>query len=236
MLTQDNGKQLDPTQFSVTQLRQACAENDVQYRQGNNSTPEFCLELFRRALVARDQVAWEALHSIYVPQVTRWVQAQLGNADKGQVEPLVNDALFRFWKAVTPQKFNSRLNHLGKLLQYLKTCAISCVIDQQRSSQRQRHQVALDEIAQRLKSKEPLVEMLLSNHLEAENLWQWVWQQLNSDDERLIAEMAFCYELTAAQIFSSYPKRFKDVKRIYRLQENILRRLRRRAQTQWRNE
>lgn len=221
---------MDLSTYSISALQTACQAETASYYSGEPHEPRYCVELFRRAIVLRNQAAWNAIYTIYEGQVTRWVRAESGQHDPQRVAQLTNDAFTRFWQAVSAEKFKSHLNQLGQLLQYLKMCAQSAYYDDQRRAKKARHDIAIEQLTQPLHSREPLVEWVVSQQISADDLWQWVWEQLKNDDERLVSELILCYELTPKQIFESYPERFANVQRIYRIHENVLRRLRRRAQ------
>ena len=223
---------MDLTNHTVHALQEACKTETARYRSGDPFEPRYCEELFRRAVVERDEQSWAALFEQYEGQVTSWVRAEVGRNDTQRIAILVNAAFTRFWQAVTPSKFNAQLNQLGKLLQYLKMCAQSAFYDEQRKLQRRQHEVAIEQMSRPIQSQSPLVEWAVSQKLSDEQLWEWVWTQLKTEDERLIIELSFQYGLTAAQIHATYPDRFDTVRRIYRTQENVLRRLRRRVESE----
>ena len=225
----ENGKENGNTfeGLTINELSDGCKQHETQFLQGDKTGFGYCLELFRRALAIKDSLAWDVIYSIYLPQVTAWVRKQLGSFQTDFIEPLTNEAFSRFSRAVTPEKFEAKFNHLSKLIQYLKMCAISSVMDHHRAAKKQQLDDGLEELEPLLPSSDPLVEKLIDDQLSAGDLWQWVWDQLKSDDERVVAELAFCYEYSSAQIFEAFPDRFESVKRVYRLQENIIRRLRR---------
>jgi hypothetical protein len=74
----------------VAELARRCAEEMVCYRRGRPYDPRHCYELFRRALVGRDEEAWAALYSQYQRLMRRWVAHAPGDPDG-----LVNQAFER---------------------------------------------------------------------------------------------------------------------------------------------
>src|ERR671925_645505 len=67
------------------------------------SDDRFAMELFRRAVVERDEDAWRAIHDAYLPLVAGWIGRHPGLARCGEDSAyLANRAFERFWWALRP--------------------------------------------------------------------------------------------------------------------------------------
>src|SRR5581483_3770656 len=65
---------LDPREMSLTALVQHCATQSEHFYRGRAHDTRFAYELFRRALVERDELAWEHVYTHYCPLVEGWVR------------------------------------------------------------------------------------------------------------------------------------------------------------------
>ncbi len=109
-------------------LRDDCLAQMERFRQERANDPTPCLSLFRKAILHRDHLAWEALVEVYQPHVRRWVRRRGFAADANLVDELVQEALFRFWRAYTPAQF-ARARSLAEILHYWRDCATSACLD-----------------------------------------------------------------------------------------------------------
>jgi hypothetical protein len=209
---------------SLEVVKQNCANESERYRWLQASDPAYCLELLRRALVLADQQAWQYVYQQYGEQVARWVRAHPAFRQCGEeADYFVNGAFSRFAQAVTPEKFH-RFKGLGEVLQYLKLCVGSTILDYLRA-QEPKESVALPLwLAQTPKG-------LLENHVEKRQYTQYLWQKieshLKSREEKVLMECVFVFDMKPGQLAEQYPDLFPDTRRVYRVLENVLKRLRR---------
>ena len=60
-------------QLSVNDLALCCAEETNKFLRQNTSNDRYCLEMFRRAIVRRNDDAWASIYQQYAPLVLTWV-------------------------------------------------------------------------------------------------------------------------------------------------------------------
>jgi DNA-directed RNA polymerase specialized sigma24 family protein len=90
-------------------------------------------ELFRRAIVARDEDAWAAIYERYRPLLVAWARHNSTTAQIGEYyDDIANQAFARAWSALSPQHFD-QFSSLAKLLAYLRTCVMAVAIDAART-------------------------------------------------------------------------------------------------------
>src|SRR5262245_34424784 len=65
---------LDPRQMSLAVLALHCATESERFYHGRSHDTRFAYELFRRAVVERDELAWEHVYTHYSPLVEGWVR------------------------------------------------------------------------------------------------------------------------------------------------------------------
>src|SRR5712691_1394008 len=59
--------------LSINDLARCCSEETNKFLKQSVSNDRFCLELFRRAIVNRDDDAWACIYQQYSPLVLTWV-------------------------------------------------------------------------------------------------------------------------------------------------------------------
>lgn len=211
--------------LSSAALAQHCAEESDHFFHRREHDPRYCFELFRRAIVAHDQRAWDALCHNYRPLVSSWVRRNRAFASSGEeIDFFVNGAYAKMWSAMSPQKFGD-FDDLKSLLRYLQLCTASVVMDHARSAE---YHEMLEEMPPGLEeSNESAVEDVALARRERELFWQAIGQRLNDDKERLVLHYSYVVGFKPAQIYDEKQDLFEDVREIYRIKENVLARLRR---------
>jgi len=213
---------MDVRLAAVPELARLCREETTRYLRREPSRDDFCLELLRRGVVERDQAAWAAIVGQYRGMVLSWQRKGFGTAMQEEDDDhWVNRTFERFWLAVGPERF-ANFPSLATLLQYLKQCAITALLDETRQSTRRR----LDEQAAALgASADP--EPLALGALAGRDLWQLIVAETQDDAERLIARESFILALKPAEIRERHPQHFASTDEVYRIKRNLLDRLRR---------
>lgn len=207
----------------VAELARRCAQEMARYWRRQRYDPHHCYELFRRALVQRDEEAWEALYSQYHRLVRHW----LGNAP-GDPDALVNRAFERFWRALPSDRF-ADFPTLDKILAYLRRCAQGVAMDARRRKERRlvgEAALARMQGAAITETKSSSVEQMLDK-IAGEQLYKHAMECLNSSQERLVFHASFEWGLTPAMIAERWSDVFTSSREVSRIKERILRRLRR---------
>ncbi|MCA9939940.1 MAG: hypothetical protein KC418_14965 [Anaerolineales bacterium] len=216
--------------LSNTAVAHSCHRHTELFWQGQPFDPCFCLALWQRALAQplqeESKQAWAFVHHQYLRQVTIWVKRHPHFPHTGQEpEPLAALALEKMWLSFrrAPDKFSQFAREdagisLKSLLQFLKMCVHGIVMDALTYDPRTRPLADTD------------TAFLAAPTAETTDLaafWRCIYERLQDDDERLILDAMFVYGLKPRQIQDHYDNRFTDVKRIYRIKENVLARFRR---------
>ena len=95
--------------LSVTEIARRCREETERYLRGELAMDQFCMELFRRALVLHDEVAWAYLYQQYADMVRHWLGARHDAALDGEVSVVFT----RFWRASRNHSRSLRRNYLS---------------------------------------------------------------------------------------------------------------------------
>src|SRR4051812_31700013 len=185
-------------------------------------TEEAGYELFRRAIVERDDEAWAAIYTHYRQLLISWARHACARAPGvGQYEDIADRALARAWSALTPDQF-AQFPSLAALLAYLRACVGAAAIDIARAAAtRERAYQKLD-----LPSVTTPEELVLSA-LSRSELWGLINRLVSSEHERIILIESFVLGLPPRAILERHQDRFADVPAIYGAKRNLLNRLER---------
>lgn len=206
-------------------LAQQCATESDHFFHRREHDPRYCFELFRRAVVDRNERAWALLCHNYRPLVSGWVRRNRAFASSGEeIDYFVNGAFAKMWSAISPEKFES-FDNLKSLLRYLQLCVSSVIMDHARSAEY--HEMLEDLPPGVEESDAEAVEDVALSRTHRQEFWQIIGQRLNDDKERLVLHYSFVVGFKPGQIYDERADLFEDVREIYRIKENVLARLRR---------
>ncbi len=77
------GESISPPELlSINELARCCSEETNKFLKQRISNDRFCMEIFRRGIVRRDDDAWACIYQQYAPLVLTWV------TQHQKVEPL----------------------------------------------------------------------------------------------------------------------------------------------------
>jgi hypothetical protein len=219
--------ELDPQLLTLAGIAQRCAQETERFFQRQSHDPRYCFELFRRAILQHDSLAWELIHTQYQPLVTRWVQRHPAFEVSGEeLQYFVNRTFEKLWVALTPEKFG-RFSDLQPLLRYLKMCVHSVIIDHTRSAEQSTWDIQAEESAAENIGTGPAIENGVLDQIYQHQLWEWINSRLNDEKERVVMYGSFALALKPRELFSQFRTMFSDVDEVYRIKQNILARLRR---------
>jgi hypothetical protein len=209
------------SEMLLTALATQCLWETDHDRRGKPFTDSSCLELFRRAIVEDDHEARLWVQHCFGGLMGGWLHChpQREAACHLQSEETYMALAFeRFWQASTS---NQRLafNRLAAALQYLHASLHGAIMDTLRANARLR-EVPLPRPGL---ADEPYAE----DPLESQPLWESIQPLLVNERERRIFYLLYCCGLKPREVVIRCPQEFAEVKEIYRLNINIIERLRR---------
>jgi hypothetical protein len=208
----------------LADLASRCREETLRFLRGEPRDDTYCFEVFQRAVVERDNQAWEALVGQYRGIVLAYVSQHSAAAMIGESDDYwVNRAFQRFWTAVGADRF-AQFPDLPALLRYLKLCVHSVLMDEVRS-RRARTCASLDDVSDSLPSVASAERNVLGD-LGGEQLWQAIVGLLRDEREKQVAYLSFTRDLKPAEIFDRSPELFPSVADVYRVKRNLIERLR----------
>jgi len=213
--------------LTLAGLAHRCVRETELFFQRQSHDPRYCFELFRRAIVERDERAWELVYAQYRSLVAGWVERHAAYPASGEeVQYFVNRAFEKMWVALPADRF-SRFPDLKSLLRYLQMCVHSAVTDQARSGERGAMLVDVDVGSIERGVESPGVEDQVVDRLHGQALWERIDERLRDEKERRVVRDSFVRALKPAEIYAEAPDTFAGVTEVYRIKENVLARLRR---------
>jgi len=205
------------TAMSTSELFKHC-----QNHLSGNAHEPFCLELFRRAIGERCNVAWYCIYTHYYALVRYWVGLR-SVSDADTQDDLVQEAFVAFWNYYTTEKL-AQATGLASVLAYLKSCAFTAVAQWQRR-QKLNAVPLLDEIWNTPTTDTP--EFAIELGAIRETLLARLDIHCVDARERLVLLYIFLEELKPAALVERYPQEFPEVQEVYRIKRNLLGRLQR---------
>ena len=208
-------------QLELDTLTRRCATENERFRNGQPSDPSSAYELFRRALVERDDGAWIALYDLYHSLVEHWVCKSTAFESSGEAsDALAGEAFARFWHAIPPARFE-QFPSTAALLHYLQLCAGCVVIDSARAATR----LAPAELAPLSDTHQRAPDEEVLERMRREDLWRYIGRRLNGEAERVVIFDSFVNGLKPRDIHARRPDLFTSVQEVYMVKRNVLERL-----------
>jgi DNA-directed RNA polymerase specialized sigma24 family protein len=192
----------------------------AQSQIGRGCDDAAALALVRRAVVDREDRAWATLQQLYGAYVIGWCRR--AGAREDALDDCVQATWVKFWQSYTPAKLRSA-TRLGQVLQYLKLCARSVVLD---TTRRRRDLLSLETAAAVTGPRGAPDARLLDSYARAE-FWRLVAAQLRNERERVVVHSIYGLGLTSAETLAQRPDLFPTIQDAYRVTRNVLDRLRR---------
>lgn len=184
------------------------------------------IQALYQALLHRDTASWESVWRHWYPRVAGWVRRHPQLRYTGEdVDYFVNRAFEKLWRAVSPEK----LEHFqtpAQLIQYLKLCVHSSILDELRGSGPESAVAAasMDELDD-VPASEPLVEEVVLRQARHDEVWAAVSAHVRTEEERVLVEAALVRGMPPREIAWRYRGLFGSVDEVYRIKRNLLDRL-----------
>jgi hypothetical protein len=182
-------------------------------------------ELFRRAIVERDEQAWIESAARYRPLLAAWASRCSASAALTEsYDDLADQAFARAWAALSPERFAS-FPTLAALLAYMRACVSTTVIDHARS------EVSRERIEKCIQGDEVATpEQLIMDQFQRQEIWRLVEGAITSEQERVVLRETFMYDLPPRTILRRHPELFADAHTVYTTKRNLFERLQRCAE------
>jgi DNA-directed RNA polymerase specialized sigma24 family protein len=228
--TNPPSQQAEQRRLTLTGIAHRCAQETEHFFQRRSYDPQYCFELFRRAILERNQRAWELVYAQYRPLVAGWVGRHSAFSVSGEeVQYFVNRAFEKMWAALTPGKFGHFPN-LKSVLRYLQMCVHSAVLDHVRVTDQPVVGVPVEGLADESGPSGSSAENQVLARVHRQEFWDEIKARLRNEKEHHVVYGSFVLALKPRELFAHFQETFRDVNEVYRVKENVLARLRRDAE------
>ncbi len=205
--------------LSIANLQQRCQEQSERFFKRLHYDASYCYEIFHRAIVNRNDLAWEALVSQYTPQLRRWFYAHPSHHNSDEdAEYFINGVFLRFYKAIGPQRF-LQFDSLAQVLQYLRLTLHNQITDDLRKQRAP--QVNLDDVYNVAATSSA------DSSLDKREFWSLLEAHTNNPQELALVDLMLAKQMKPAEIVAARPDLFETVTQVYRNKENMMGRWRR---------
>ena len=210
------------SQMKLTTLAELSIHELQRHRGKQPFDDRYCLEILRRALVEQSDEAWFALQQCFSETILGWIRSHYHHDVallRDSEENYMAQTFTRFWYAVRDQRLE--FTTLYAALSYLHATLNGLIMDTLRSHLRLRsREVPFPEPGC---SEEPLA----GSTMDSQSIWESIQPLLPDERERRLAYLLYYCGLKPRDIVLRCSREFDDVKEIYRLNHNIVERLRR---------
>ncbi len=182
------------------------------------STNQDCVALFRRAVLQRDQQAWEAVQQCFTETVRGWLHRHPKReiaSGPGSEEQYVAQVFARCWQAADDRQVDVRT--VADVLRYLRVYVNVVLLDAQRASA----QPGKMPWPQASKGEEPGA----AGRHESGEAWNMLRALLPDPREQRLAYLLFHCGLFPREIVRACPEEWSSEQEIHRLRHLILERL-----------
>jgi DNA-directed RNA polymerase specialized sigma24 family protein len=191
-----------------------------KFRRKEPCDDQYCMELFRRALVQQDEEAWSIVYGQWQESVRHWFRCDASRPVALRHEDeqnYIDDTFKRFWQSVKTQQLE--FSSLASALRYLRLCLNSVIIDTLRTYARKNVQGLPEPGAQD--------DLVVEDSYHEGEWWSVIESILTDPRERRAIYLLYHCGLKPKEIVQRCPGEFADEQEIYRLRRNGLERLRR---------
>jgi len=185
------------------------------------SDDDLALELFRRAVQERDELAWERIYQQWRGLLLHWLfqhpSARLA-LEQAPLESYVTAALSKFWQATAcAARPKPAFSSLAGALAYLRSCLNSAVLDVVRQARLRQCEVGEEALAEAAMSQQPVER--------DRDLWRCIERALPDRRERTLIYLRYVLGYRPREVVATHPQEFPDIHQLYQMERNILQRL-----------
>lgn len=216
--------EIDLSCMELSALVRRCLAESRRFYSHEEYDQRFAYELFRRALVDRNEEAWEAVYQHYFQLVDYWVRRTSAYTVSGETSDyFVSAAFTRFWRAIPADRFRS-FPSLAALLNYLRRCASCVVID---SARAQSYADLLpEESINWNQQKLAYADEEATERVSRVEFWKMIDGLLQNEAERVVVRCSYLLGMKPGDIYSEWGHLFNGIEEVYALKRTILTRLR----------
>ena len=209
------------SQTALPTLANLCSNELQRHRRREPAEDSYCLEILRRAIVQRVDLAWSMVQQCFSQFVRIWLHSHPSSDIallRDSEENYIAQTFSRFWYAMRAQTLEFAT--LNSVLSYLHATLNGIIMDTARAHFRSA-EVPLPDPGF---PEEPAAQ---EESQDGRVLWESIQGLIPDEVERRLVYLLYYCGLKPRDIARRFPGEFADVKTVYRLNQNVLDRLRR---------
>ena len=207
------------TSFSDQEIAAYCQEESA--KRAPNPRPSYCFELFRRAIDNSSQAAWDAIHRQYQALIRDWI-----GTDNVNQEDLLQESYLKFFKAFQHRYTLAQFPNISTIIGLWRVITKNVVINSVRIEKPTIQ--GLDEMIELLQPLQTDSDPSLdAQRFDQERVIRYIQNQLKDEEEQIVFEQRFEFDLKPAAIAKNYPHLFASAKAVSTVVERIKLRLKR---------
>lgn len=222
--------------LSFSSLCDRCRKESKRFFNREEHDPRFCYELFRRAFLHGNDLAWHCIYQQYQDLVVSWIKRHSLYSGLGEdADYFMNRAFEKMWQGIPAENFE-KFPDIKSLLRYLQMCTNAVLVDfarwkeqahlWDRANRSENGPEELDPLANIVGSALP-PEQKISQDETQTLLWQKLQSLCNSEKEHYAIYGSFVMGLKPREVYDLYAEHFTDVRDVSRTKDNYLARVRR---------
>lgn len=208
--------------LALADLVLSCTGELQKYRRKQATDGCYCLELLRRATLLCLDDAWTVLLQLLNESVHIWLRAHPSYSLAMSYDSEENYTALtftRFWSALREQRLH--FTNLPTVLSYLHATLNSTIIDTLRMYMRVKCISLLDP------TLAESAEIAIEENYHEDWTWGTIQHFLENEHERRLMYLLYYCGFKPREVVARFPTQFCDIKEVYRLNHNIIERLRR---------
>ncbi|MGB8345112.1 MAG: hypothetical protein WCD86_09520 [Ktedonobacteraceae bacterium] len=207
-----------PRDMSLVELQNRCWSEIEKFNRKEANDEQYCLEIFHRALVLREEQAWDILTRRFAGTILGWLRRHPYRETAYRLhseENYVALTIERLWM-VTVRNQSLEFQTLAGALKFMRASLNCVVIDTLRGQVKEMPipEASFDEPA-------------ALDHDDGDEFWETIKSMLPNEREQRLAYLLFHCNLKPRQVVQFCPREFSNVQEIFRMKRNILDRLQR---------
>ncbi|MDQ6661912.1 MAG: hypothetical protein M3Z24_13240 [Chloroflexota bacterium] len=208
-----------PRDLNLSSLAECCSREIQKYSRKEPHDDQYCLEIFRRAMLQHDGLAWELVQRRFGEMVVGWIRRHPSRETiyaYDSEENYVAQTFARFWMA-TVHNQELEFATLAAALRYLHATLNGVILDKLRAYSRSKESPLPDPGF----AGEPAA----TEYDDGSELWTAIKGMLPDKREQRAAFLLYHCGLKPREIVERCAQEFSTVQEVYRLRRNILERL-----------
>lgn len=219
-----------PRDLGLDILAHRCVQESIKYRAHFDNDPNYCLELWRRALGDKLGEAWTWLFDCYEDQVRRWLHSHRLAFVVLKLEHeayFITETFARIWQA--NERKPLKVDDLGKIIEYAKQTLNTVIL----ALCRKQRPDGLDD-DQDVANEDPptlglSMEEFIQGKISARELWDCIMASTHDALEQQLVYLMWLCEWRPREIVAAFPAVYGSTKRVDQMRANIVERVRRRC-------